>query len=81
MPRPTSRTSWSSTTTRACASCCAPSCRSNGFRVTVAGHAAEARERLGVLDFDLIVLDVMMPGQTGLDFAAELRGAPTTCRS
>jgi two-component system phosphate regulon response regulator OmpR len=39
----------------------------NGFRVTVAGHAAEARERLGVLDFDLIVLDVMMPGQTGVD--------------
>jgi two-component system phosphate regulon response regulator OmpR len=45
----------------------------NGFRVTAAGHAAEARERLAVLDFDLIVLDVMMPGETGLDFAAELR--------
>lgn len=45
----------------------------NGFRVTVAGSAAEARERLGALDFDLIVLDVMMPGQTGLDFAGELR--------
>jgi two-component system, OmpR family, phosphate regulon response regulator OmpR len=45
----------------------------NGFRVTVAGQAAEARERLGVLDFDLIVLDVMMPGQTGLDFATEIR--------
>ena len=27
----------------------------------------------GALDFDLIVLDVMMPGQTGLDFAGELR--------
>ncbi len=45
----------------------------NGFRVTVASQAAEARERLGVLDFDLIVLDVMMPGETGLAFAAELR--------
>jgi two-component system, OmpR family, phosphate regulon response regulator OmpR len=45
----------------------------NGFRVTVAGHAAEAHERLGALDFDLIVLDVMMPGQTGLDFATEIR--------
>ena len=45
----------------------------NGFRVTVASQAAEARERLGVLDFDLIVLDVMMPGQTGLDFASEIR--------
>ncbi len=45
----------------------------NGFRVTMAGHAAEARERLASLDFDLIVLDVMMPGETGLDFAAGLR--------
>jgi two-component system phosphate regulon response regulator OmpR len=45
----------------------------NGFRVSTAGHAAEARERLSALDFDLIVLDVMMPGETGLEFAAELR--------
>jgi len=49
----------------------------NGFRVTTAGHAAEARQRLQALDFDLIVLDVMMPGQTGLDFAAELRRTDT----
>jgi two-component system phosphate regulon response regulator OmpR len=45
----------------------------NGFRVSTASHAAEARQRLGALDFDLIVLDVMMPGETGLEFAAELR--------
>jgi len=45
----------------------------NGFRVSTAKHAAEARQHLDALDFDLIVLDVMMPGQTGLDFAAELR--------
>ena len=45
----------------------------NGFRVSVAKNAAEARQHLEALDFDLIVLDVMMPGQTGLDFAAELR--------
>jgi two-component system phosphate regulon response regulator OmpR len=45
----------------------------NGFRVTAASHASEARQRLQALDFDLIVLDVMMPGQTGLEFAAELR--------
>ena len=45
----------------------------SAFRVTVAGSANEARERIAVLDFDLIVLDVMMPGQTGLDFATELR--------
>src|SRR5215472_8635854 len=45
----------------------------NGFRVTTASTAQEARQRRAGLDFDLIVLDVMMPGQTGLDFAAELR--------
>src|SRR6185503_4138599 len=45
----------------------------NGFRVSAARDAAEARQHLDALDFDLIVLDVMMPGQTGLDFAAELR--------
>jgi two-component system phosphate regulon response regulator OmpR len=45
----------------------------NGFRVSTAKHAAEARQHLDALDFDLIVLDVMMPGQTGLEFAAELR--------
>jgi two-component system phosphate regulon response regulator OmpR len=45
----------------------------NGFRVTIARHAAEARLQLDALDFDLIVLDVMMPGQTGLEFAGELR--------
>lgn len=45
----------------------------NGFRVSTAASAAEARQRLGALDFDLIVLDVMMPGETGLAFAAELR--------
>ncbi len=45
----------------------------NGFRVTTAGNAAEAGQRLASLDFDLIVLDVMMPGQTGLDFVGELR--------
>jgi two-component system phosphate regulon response regulator OmpR len=45
----------------------------NGFRVTAASSAKEARERLQGLDFDLIVLDVMMPGETGLDFAGALR--------
>jgi len=45
----------------------------NSFRVSTARHSAEARQHLDALDFDLIVLDVMMPGQTGLDFATELR--------
>ena len=45
----------------------------NGFRVTTAGDAALARAKLASLAFDLIVLDVMMPGETGLDLTASLR--------
>ena len=45
----------------------------NGFRVTTASHAAEARGHLANLDFDLIVLDVMMPGENGLDLTASIR--------
>ncbi|HLB79330.1 MAG TPA: response regulator transcription factor [Dongiaceae bacterium] len=44
-----------------------------GFRVTVAANAAEARARLDGLAFDLIVLDIMMPGESGLDLTAALR--------
>ena len=46
----------------------------NGHRVTVAATAAEARGFLDGLAFDIIVLDVMMPGENGFDFAAVLRG-------
>ena len=45
----------------------------SGYRVTTASHAAEARLALGSLVFDLIVLDVMMPGESGLSFAQALR--------
>jgi len=45
----------------------------NGFRVSVAGDSTEARERLTSMDFDLMVLDVMMPGESGLDLTAALR--------
>ncbi|RYE84762.1 MAG: response regulator transcription factor [Hyphomicrobiales bacterium] len=38
-----------------------------GFRVSVAADAAEARKILKGLDFDLLVVDVMMPGESGLD--------------
>jgi two-component system phosphate regulon response regulator OmpR len=47
----------------------------NGFRVSATGSAAEAREHMRGLEFDLLVLDVMMPGETGLDFARSLRGS------
>ena len=44
-----------------------------GFRVTTAADAAEARRKLEGLDFDLLVLDVMMPGETGLALTKSLR--------
>ena len=44
-----------------------------GHIVTTAGSAAEARARMRSLAFDLLVLDVMMPGETGLEFARALR--------
>ena len=47
--------------------------RDNGFRVTTAATADEAYRKLGGLEFDLLVVDVMMPGQNGLDFTAKLR--------
>ncbi len=45
----------------------------NGFRVSTAEHAAEARDRLRYLQPDLMVLDVMMPGETGLSLTESLR--------
>lgn len=45
----------------------------NGFRVTGAAEVAEARAHLASLAFDLIVLDVMMPGESGLDLTRALR--------
>jgi two-component system, OmpR family, phosphate regulon response regulator OmpR len=44
-----------------------------GYRVTTAGTAAEARAKLDGLSFDLLVLDVMMPGESGFDLARALR--------
>ncbi|MEE4188445.1 MAG: response regulator [Roseobacter sp.] len=45
----------------------------NGFLVTAARDAGHARRILSGLDFDLIVLDVMMPGEDGLAFTRSLR--------
>ncbi len=44
-----------------------------GFRVTTAGDVAEARSKLRSLAFDLLVLDIMMPGESGLDLTRSLR--------
>lgn len=45
----------------------------NGFRVTAAGDAADARRKLAAIEYDLIVLDVMMPGETGFELTRSLR--------
>lgn len=45
----------------------------NGYRASTAENAAEARAQLENLTYDLIVLDVMMPGESGLDLTRSLR--------
>ncbi len=45
----------------------------HGFLVTVARSAAQARRLLAGLDFDLVVLDVMMPGEDGIALTRDLR--------
>jgi two-component system phosphate regulon response regulator OmpR len=45
----------------------------HGYRVTTAENAADARAKLGGLAFDLLVLDVMMPGENGYELTADLR--------
>ncbi|WP_149141973.1 response regulator [Gemmobacter caeruleus] len=45
----------------------------SGFLVTVARDAAQARRLLAGLDFDMIVLDVMMPGEDGIALTRDLR--------
>ncbi len=45
----------------------------NGFRVTVAANAAEARQRMGGVAFDVLIVDVMMPGEDGLSLTRSLR--------
>ena len=46
---------------------------SEGYRVTTADTAADARAKLKSLSFDLLIHDVMMPGETGIEFARSLR--------
>jgi two-component system phosphate regulon response regulator OmpR len=47
---------------------------SEGYRVTTAETAADARAKLTGLSFDLLILDVMMPGESGFDLAKAIRG-------
>ena len=47
--------------------------RENGFYVSTACDASSARERLKDYKFDLLIVDIMMPGETGLEFLSGLR--------
>src|SRR5437764_12101224 len=46
-----------------------------GYRVTTANTAADARAKLEGLRFDLLILDVMMPGESGFALARHLRSS------
>ncbi len=48
-----------------------------GFMVTAAAEAAEARRKLACFLFDVVVLDVMMPGETGIELLESLRDTAT----
>ena len=43
----------------------------NNFISTTAKNADDAKEKVKLLKFDLIILDIMMPGKSGLDFLEE----------
>ncbi len=45
------------------------------FRVTTASDASDARAKLSAFAFDIIVLDIMMPGESGLELTTWLRSS------
>jgi len=48
---------------------------SNGFRVSVAANAADARTLMKSMAFDLLILDVMMPGESGFELTQSVRAS------
>ena len=47
--------------------------KSNNYIISTASNVDNAKEKLLHFKFDLIVLDIMMPGQNGLDFTKEFK--------
>lgn len=45
----------------------------HGYRVSMAANAAQARAKLKGLEFDLLIVDIMMPGETGISLTEDLR--------
>ncbi len=43
----------------------------NNYLVTTAENAEDALEKIKIINFDLIILDIMMPGKNGLEFIKE----------
>ena len=46
----------------------------NNFLITTAKNADDAGEKIKIIKFDLIILDIMMPGQSGLEFLSCIPG-------
>ena len=49
--------------------------KSEGYQVTVEGNGIRGEERAGSEQFDLVILDVMLPGRDGFQVCQNLRGA------
>ena len=47
----------------------------HGYRTSAAQNASEARRIMAAVDFDVIIVDVMMPGESGFDFTKSVRSA------
>ena len=45
----------------------------NNYIISTAGNAEEAKEKLKIIKFDILILDVMMPGQSGYELTAEIK--------
>jgi len=50
----------------------------NNFLITTANSAEDAKKKVSIIKFDLIILDIMMPGKTGLEFTTENKDSINT---